>query len=317
MLGTQANNLAVESTESIIKNPIEHAVQLMHQANQANEDSRQLILDANTVRKQLKEQRTALIRAKNNPQINSKESQEKIAQLVEKLESNQTQGANLRQQSKLLKQQAAEHFEKGFVQKWKQWVSNTEPLTMDDTVKNIFAHNAQLRSVHKNMLEKANTPEETISQKRDDMSLQVPALVEQNAPPDLNINAFKFSRQEQYFAHIEVHTDETTQSSQSKNVAAVPLNKIHQWRLMISDINGEPLENVKIQVEGHMPGHVHGLPTAPEVTQEIAPGVYLVDGVKFQMKGWWVMKFILPSDLKNKANSVDLNPDFFTFNLVL
>ena len=64
-----------------------------------------------------------------------------------------------------------------------------------------------------------------------------------------------------------------------------------------------------------MPGHVHGLPTKPRITQEIEPGVYIVDGVKFQMKGWWVMKFVLLPHKEIKQDKTQA--DFFTFNLVL
>jgi hypothetical protein len=40
-----------------------------------------------------------------------------------------------------------------------------------------------------------------------------------------------------------------------------------------------------------MPGHAHGLATQPAVSGEVAPGVYRVDGMKFQMSGWWVIDF--------------------------
>ena len=75
----------------------------------------------------------------------------------------------------------------------------------------------------------------------------------------------------------------------------VPLNEIHRWVLVVEDQAGQPVE-AEFKVVGHMPGHVHGLPTAPQVTQQLAPGVYLVEGVKFQMRGWWVMQFETDND---------------------
>ncbi|WP_444996169.1 FixH family protein [Aliikangiella sp. IMCC44359] len=275
------------------------SVEYLEQANQAKEKSREIILNANAIRQQLKKLRA-----------NKTASKNQISELVKQLEESQKQGAELRNKSVQLTQQATKSFEKGFITLWPNWLENHEPLTMDDSVKSFFAHNAKIRSVHKNLLNKTQTPMENITDQRKDMSLQIPALIEQNAPPDLNISAFKFSRQQQYFAHIEVHSEAVN----NNNVAAVPLNKIHQWRLLVSDLKGQPLENAKIKIEGHMPGHVHGLPTAPQVTHEIAPGVYIVDGMKFQMKGWWVIKFILPTSDSNPDSS---SPDFFTFNLVL
>ena len=40
-----------------------------------------------------------------------------------------------------------------------------------------------------------------------------------------------------------------------------------------------------------MPQHGHGLPTKPQVTRELGNGDHLVEGMKFNMGGWWVVKF--------------------------
>ncbi len=40
-----------------------------------------------------------------------------------------------------------------------------------------------------------------------------------------------------------------------------------------------------------MPQHGHGLPTKPVVTGPLDSGDYLVQGLKFNMGGWWVVKF--------------------------
>ena len=75
----------------------------------------------------------------------------------------------------------------------------------------------------------------------------------------------------------------------------IPLNKIHNWYFVVSDLEGQPVDD-DFLVEGHMPGHVHGLPTQPVVTKKLAPGVYLIEGVKFQMQGWWVMELLTEDD---------------------
>jgi hypothetical protein len=40
-----------------------------------------------------------------------------------------------------------------------------------------------------------------------------------------------------------------------------------------------------------MPQHGHGLPTKPAVTRRLGEGDHLVEGMKFNMGGWWVVKF--------------------------
>jgi hypothetical protein len=55
--------------------------------------------------------------------------------------------------------------------------------------------------------------------------------------------------------------------------------------------NGEPVAAAQITVNGDMPDHGHGLPTRPEVLKEPEAGSYLVEGMKFNMPGWWVVSF--------------------------
>lgn len=74
-----------------------------------------------------------------------------------------------------------------------------------------------------------------------------------------------------------------------------PLNRIHSWKVTVSKASGDPVTGAAITVSGDMPEHGHGLPTEPEVTEEIEPGVYLVEGMKFSMPGWWEMVFHVKS----------------------
>ena len=39
-----------------------------------------------------------------------------------------------------------------------------------------------------------------------------------------------------------------------------------------------------------MPQHGHGLPTEPAVTAELGDGRYRIEGVKFNMGGWWELQ---------------------------
>ncbi len=88
----------------------------------------------------------------------------------------------------------------------------------------------------------------------------------------------------------------------------VPVNQMHQWTLHVETADGQPVENATIAVDGDMPEHGHGLPTRPQVTKYLGNGDYLVEGMKFQMGGWWVMDFTIT------ANS---NTDAVHFNMKL
>ena len=66
------------------------------------------------------------------------------------------------------------------------------------------------------------------------------------------------------------------------------LNSIHNWSIAIRDRQtGEPVDGATLAFDGGMPAHDHGFPTDPRVTRRIGPGLYLVEGVKFNMTGWW------------------------------
>ena len=67
---------------------------------------------------------------------------------------------------------------------------------------------------------------------------------------------------------------------------------MYQMTLRIRQSSGGALDSATISVGGGMPEHGHGLPTAPKATAESA-GVYRVDGVRFNMGGWWVLSFVI------------------------
>ena len=79
------------------------------------------------------------------------------------------------------------------------------------------------------------------------------------------------------------------------DIPSIPLNRIHSWKLKVEDMEGKPVSGVKIQIDGDMPEHGHGLPTRPQATREIEPGLYLIEGMKFTMPGWWAVTFYLDS----------------------
>lgn len=88
----------------------------------------------------------------------------------------------------------------------------------------------------------------------------------------------------------------------------IAINQIHEWTIHIEDANGLPVEDARVRVDGGMPQHGHGLPTAPQVTEYLGNGDYRVEGMKFNMGGWWVMTVDV---------EVNGQTDRATFNMVL
>lgn len=76
----------------------------------------------------------------------------------------------------------------------------------------------------------------------------------------------------------------------------------------LTDRNGQPVDHAEIAVDGGMPQHRHGLPTRPRVTGAAGNGTYTIEGVRFNMGGWWEFR------LKITAAA---GTDIVTFNLKL
>jgi hypothetical protein len=89
---------------------------------------------------------------------------------------------------------------------------------------------------------------------------------------------------------------------------SIRVGRMHAWRLHLETADGKPVDEATIAVDGGMPEHGHGLPTKPRVTQQLGNGEQLVDGMKFNMGGWWVVTFRVEGSL---------GADSVTFNLKL
>ena len=87
----------------------------------------------------------------------------------------------------------------------------------------------------------------------------------------------------------------------------IRVRRMQTMRVVITDQDGEAIENADIFIDGGMPQHGHGLPTRPRVTRQLGPGTYQVEGVKFNMGGWWELK--LRIDSAEGADSVTFNLD--------
>ena len=87
----------------------------------------------------------------------------------------------------------------------------------------------------------------------------------------------------------------------------IPQGRLHRWTLHLETAAGAPVDSARVAVDGGMPQHGHGLPTKPRA-RELGRGDYAVEGMKFNMGGWWVVKFRV---------SAAPGPDSVVFNVKL
>lgn len=81
----------------------------------------------------------------------------------------------------------------------------------------------------------------------------------------------------------------------------VVINETHTWTLHIETADGEPVTDAEIAVDGGMPAHNHGFPTAPRVTENLGDGDYLLEGMRFNMGGIWVLTLEIRSGDQNDS----------------
>jgi len=90
--------------------------------------------------------------------------------------------------------------------------------------------------------------------------------------------------------------------------AAYQRNTLHAWIVEIKTPEGAPVEGAEVTIDGGMPQHGHGLPTSPQMTGALGDGRYKIEGVRFNMSGWWEFKL---------AITAGETSDTITFNLVM
>ena len=77
--------------------------------------------------------------------------------------------------------------------------------------------------------------------------------------------------------------------------------------VLITDASGRPIEGARISVDGGMPDHGHGLPTQPKVRRALTGGVYEIEGLRFNMGGWWELKLAIESPAGSDSVTFNLN----------
>jgi hypothetical protein len=86
------------------------------------------------------------------------------------------------------------------------------------------------------------------------------------------------------------------------------VRRLQTVKLTVRGADHSTVDGARIAVDGGMPQHGHGLPTQPRVTAELGGGAYQIDGVRFNMGGWWELRF---------AIATATGTDTVTFNLKL
>jgi len=112
-------------------------------------------------------------------------------------------------------------------------------------------------------------------------------------------------------------TEQTTQTRTSSNgkysvtidsyMKPLRLGRMHAWTADIRDADDKPVDNVAIKISGGMPIHNHGFPTEPEMTKQLEPGKYLLEGFKFSMGGPWVIILDITLDGETDSVAFDVN----------
>ena len=115
-------------------------------------------------------------------------------------------------------------------------------------------------------------------------------------PADLDLSMHKVTDKGLYVATL------------APNATPIPVGAMHSWTVTVTTPSGVPARGVSIGIDGGMPQHGHGLPTAPKVTADLGNGAHRIDGMKFSMTGWWT----LTVSIEGPAGA-----DHATFNLVL
>ena len=90
------------------------------------------------------------------------------------------------------------------------------------------------------------------------------------------------------------------------DVTPIPVRRLQRWTLHLATIDGQPVDTATITMDGGMPQHGHGLPTSPRVTRALGNGDHLIEGVKFNMGGWWVVRFAITSSAGTDTVSFNL-----------
>lgn len=106
-------------------------------------------------------------------------------------------------------------------------------------------------------------------------------LAGRHAPPEgIDLSRSKLTEQGLYKVSIEPESEPVEQGP------------LHSWITAVELTDGTPVVDATVAVDGGMPDHGHGLPTAPRASN-IGDGHYRIEGVRFNMSGWWELRLTI------------------------
>ena len=126
--------------------------------------------------------------------------------------------------------------------------------------------------------------------------LAVAGLFMSPVPADLDLSMARMSEDGLYHAEL------------SPEIIPVTVGQMLSWEVTIETADGAPLNTGDFVISGGMPQHGHGLPTTPQITQNLGNGRYVIEGVKFNMDGWWTFDISIDGSA---------GADVVTFNFIL
>ena len=99
----------------------------------------------------------------------------------------------------------------------------------------------------------------------------------------------------------------TYEVSYESSVLPVPKRSLHSWTVYLHTRDGRPVDGAEIRIDGGMPDHGHGLPTKPVAREALGNGAYVIEGMKFNMGGYWVVDLAIASAEGNDDVRFELN----------
>jgi len=90
----------------------------------------------------------------------------------------------------------------------------------------------------------------------------------------------------------------------------IEIGRFQSWVVELREAGGADVIGAAIAIAGGMPGHGHGLPTQPRVTEELGGGRYRIEGVKLNMVGAWVIEVFVETPALRDRLRFDLAVDY-------
>ncbi|MGK0221885.1 MAG: hypothetical protein ACI9ON_001122 [Limisphaerales bacterium] len=101
-------------------------------------------------------------------------------------------------------------------------------------------------------------------------------------------------------------TGKLFQISVASALQPISINRMHEWTVLVTDQKNQPVIQASIEITGGMPLHNHGLPSIPRMTQELGAGQYLIEGMKFHMRGLWLIEVTITHDQQREVLTLNL-----------